>query len=125
MRGKQGFVLIDEAAFHDDLAEVLKAAFALLIWGGKVLILSTHDGEDNPFNELINDIRAGKKPYKLLRCTFDDALKDGLYQRICKKTGKEWSADAERKWRQDIIDFTATMRKKNCFACLPEVRERT
>ena len=33
--GQQGFVLIDEAAFHDDLGEVLKAAFALLIWGGK------------------------------------------------------------------------------------------
>lgn len=118
LRGKQGFVLIDEAAFHDDLGEVLKAAFALLIWGGKVLILSTHDGEDNPFNELINDIRSGKKPYKLLRCTFDDALKDGLYQRICKKTGKEWSADAEQKWRQDIIDFYGDDAEEELF-CVP------
>jgi len=34
LRGRQGKVIIDEAAFHDDLEELLKAAFALLIWGG-------------------------------------------------------------------------------------------
>ena len=31
LRGKQGFVILDEAAFHDDLKEVCKAAMAL-IW---------------------------------------------------------------------------------------------
>lgn len=105
LRGKQGFVIIDEAAFHDDLKEVLKAAFALLIWGGQVLIISTHNGEDNPFNELIKDIRAGKSPYKLLRCTFDDALRQGLYKRICQKQGKEWSQAAEDQWKADIYKF--------------------
>lgn len=105
LRGKQGFVIIDEAAFHDDLREVLKAAFALLIWGGQVLIISTHNGEDNPFNDLIKDIRAGKSPYKLLRCTFDDALRQGLYKRICQKQGKEWSQAAEDQWKADIYKF--------------------
>ena len=105
LRGKQGFVIIDEAAFHDDLKEVLKAAFALLIWGGKVLILSTHDGEDNPFNELIKDIRSGKSPYQLLRCTFEDALKQGLYKRICQKQKTEWSQAGEDKWKADIYKF--------------------
>lgn len=105
LRGKQGFVIIDEAAFHDDLKEVLKSAFALLIWGGKVLIISTHNGEDNAFNELIKDIRADKKPYKLLRCTFDDALSSGLYKRICAQNDKAWSEAAEFKWRKEIYDF--------------------
>ncbi len=105
LRGKQGFVIIDEAAFHDDLKEVLKAAFALLIWGGKVLIISTHNGEDNRFNELIKDIRAGKKPYKLLRCSFDDALQDGLYRRICQQQGIKWSDEKEMDWRKSIYDF--------------------
>jgi len=31
LRGRQGFVIIDEAAFHDDLQALLKAALALLI----------------------------------------------------------------------------------------------
>ncbi|MEM7399297.1 MAG: hypothetical protein AAF354_10175, partial [Pseudomonadota bacterium] len=41
LRGRQGVVVIDEAAFHDNLDELLKAAMALLIWGGKVRVIST------------------------------------------------------------------------------------
>lgn len=82
LRGKQGFVIIDEAAFHDSLDELLKAALALLMWGGRVLVISTHDGDMNPFNELIQQIRAGKRKGKVLRITFDDAISDGLYERI-------------------------------------------
>lgn len=103
LRGKQGLVILDEAAFMDDLAEVLKAALALLIWGGKVLVISTHNGETNPFNELVVDIRAGRKPYNILRCTLDDALADGLYRRVCLTTGKPWSAEAEAAWRADLV----------------------
>src|SRR3546814_19644370 len=32
LRGKQGIFICDEAAFHKNLAEVLKAAMAFLIW---------------------------------------------------------------------------------------------
>ncbi|WP_429956203.1 hypothetical protein ACQW08_06305 [Gluconobacter japonicus] len=103
-RSKQGLVIIDEAAFIDDLKAVLKAAFALLIWGGKIVIVSSHNGETNPFNELCQEIRAGKKPdYKLIRTTFDDALADGLYRRICLKKGETWTAEGEVAWRAKII----------------------
>lgn len=34
IRGLQGMVIIDEAAFHQDVQGVLDAATALLIWGG-------------------------------------------------------------------------------------------
>ncbi len=81
-RGKQGVVIIDEAAFHSQLEEKLKAAMALLIWGGKVIIVSTHDGVMNPFNQLIDEIRGGKKKGVVIRVTFDDALAGGLYERI-------------------------------------------
>jgi phage FluMu gp28-like protein len=105
LRGRQGFVILDEFAFHDDAAALLKAAVALLIWGGKILVISTHNGEDSPFNELITEIRAGKRRGKVVRCTFDDALEQGLYQRICLVTGKTWSAEAEAEWRAGIRDF--------------------
>lgn len=87
LRGKQGKVIIDEAAFHDDLAGLMQSALAFTIWGGKVAVISTHFGEDNPFNELVKEIRAGKKPYSLHRITFDEAVEDGLYERIAKVTG--------------------------------------
>lgn len=105
LRGRQGYVILDEFAFHDDAEGLLKAAMALLIWGGKVLVISTHNGADNPFNQLIEEIRAGKRPGNVVRCTFDDALEQGLYQRICLKTGREWSPEAEAKWRSEIRAF--------------------
>lgn len=102
LRGKQGYVILDEFAFHDDPQGLLKAAMALQIWGGKVLVISTHNGVDNPFNELINEVRAGKRPGKVVRCTFDQALEEGLYQRVCMMTGKDWSPEAEAAWRTGI-----------------------
>lgn len=98
LRGKQGRVIIDEAAFHSNLAELLKAALALLIWGGEVHIISTHDGADNPFNELVEDIRAGKVPYSLHRITFMDAIEAGLYERVCLRTGKPATAENKAAW---------------------------
>ncbi len=102
LRGKQGKVCIDEAAFHDQLDELLKAALALLMWGGRVAVISTHDGADNPFNTLIEDIRAGKKAGAVQRVTLRRALGEGLYKRICLVTGKTWSQQAEQKWESDL-----------------------
>lgn len=102
LRSKQGFVILDEAAFMDDMDGMLKAAFALLIWGGRVWIISTHDGVDNPFNQLVDDCRARKKPFRLFRTTFEEALEQGLYRRICQKSGKEWSAEGEVIWKGEI-----------------------
>jgi phage FluMu gp28-like protein len=102
IRGKQGKVTIDEAAFHDDLPGLLKAALAMLIWGGKVRLLSSHNGDANPFNELVNDIRANKVPYALHRTTFDDALADGLYERVKLIQGERLKEQTQAEWRAKI-----------------------
>lgn len=118
LRGKQGKVIIDEAAFHDDLKGLLKAAIALIMWGGRVEVISSHNGDDNPFNELITDIRAGKLPYSLHRTTLDDALGEGLYRRICLKLGREWTEEAEAAWRQELIDYYGEGAEEELF-CVP------
>jgi phage FluMu gp28-like protein len=102
LRGKQGRVIIDEAAFHPDLKALLTAAFALLIWGGSVSIISTHFGVDNYFNELIQEVREGRKPYSLHRITFNQAIEEGLCKRVFATTGREWSPEAETAWENEI-----------------------
>lgn len=105
LRGKQGVVVIDEAAFHGALDELLKAALALLIWGGKVRVISTHDGDQNPFNELVNEIRARKRKGSVHRITFDEAVAEGLYGRVCMRKGTPWDADEQAKWVADVRAF--------------------
>lgn len=102
LRGLQGDVVIDEAAFHESLEELLKAALALTMWGNKVRLISTHNGVDNAFNQYIQDTREGRKDYSVHRITLDDALADGLYQRICYVTGQIWTPEAEREWRDKL-----------------------
>jgi phage FluMu gp28-like protein len=102
LRGKQGRVILDEAAFHEAQGEIIKAAIALLIWGGDLRIISTHDGDDNPFNQLIKDTRAGRFPYSVHRFTFGEALEEGLYERICLRTGETWSHAAQVAWEAKI-----------------------
>ena len=110
--------MIDEAAFHEDLAGLLKAALAFTMWGGLVRIISTHNGAHNPFNELVNEIRAGRRPYSLHRTTFDEALSDGLYRKICEQTKVEWTEAKQREWRQQIVDYYGDNVGEELF-CIP------
>lgn len=108
LRGMQGTVIIDEAAFHDRLAEVLKAALALTMWGAKVRLISTHNGVGNLFNQLIQDSRAGRKRYSIHTITLDDACREGLYKRICQVQKIEWTQEKEDEWKANLLKDTAT-----------------
>lgn len=105
LRGRQGVIVIDEAAFHEQLKELLKAALAMLIWGGQVHVISTHNGDDNPFNELVTDIRAGRRAGTVHRVDFQEAVADGLYQRVCMRLGKPWTAAGQAEWVAGVYAF--------------------
>ena len=102
IRGLQGVVVIDEAAFHKDVAAVLDAVNALLIWGGKIRVISTHNGEDSPFNALINDTKKGLYDYSIHRIPFSAAVKNGLYERVCLMRGWTPTAEGKRQWLDRI-----------------------
>lgn len=105
-------VTVDEAAFIDDLAGVLKAALAFLVWGGKVHIVSTHNGEGSAFNSLLGEVRDGRKPGSVHRTTLAEAVADGLYERVCAASGlppteagaAEWEADVRRMYGENAAE---------------------
>ena len=106
IRGLQGIVVIDEAAFHKNVREVIDAVNALLIWGGKVRVISTHNGVLNPFNLLIKealvDKAKGKDTWSIHHIPFQAAIDNGLYKRVCYVKGREWSLEAQDAWEAKI-----------------------
>ncbi|WP_336142435.1 hypothetical protein [Acinetobacter sp. 102] len=104
IRGLQGKVVIDEAAFHPNVQGVIEAATALLIWGGRIAIISSHNGKNNAFNQLVNDIENGVygEDAQSIVVTFDDAVANGLYERVCFMQGKKATAEGKEKWYKKI-----------------------
>lgn len=105
LRGKQGVIVLDEGAFADSLAELLKAAMAMLLWGDRVRVISTHNGAGSPFDELVQDIRAGKRKGSVHRIPFREAVDQGLYRRVCLRRGIAWTPEGERQWVADAYAF--------------------
>lgn len=104
IHGLQGFVNIDEAALHKNVSHVLESATALLIWGGRIRVWSTHRGKKNAFNQLVTDVQAGRygKRARAIRISFDDAVANGLYERVCFMTGREPTLEGKREWYEGI-----------------------
>lgn len=104
IRGLQGLVIIDEAAFHQDVQGVLDAATALLIWGGRIVVISTHFGKLNPFNTFCRDIEKGLygEDAAVLTIPFDTAVENGLYERVCFMKDEAPTAEGKKKWYQRI-----------------------
>lgn len=102
IRGLQGIVNIDEAAFHQQVRAVIEACLALIIWGGKIRIISTHNTVKSPFNELVRDSRAGLYAFKVFRVTFDDAVANGLFERVCLVKGWTPSPENKKAWYEKV-----------------------
>lgn len=103
IRGLQGVVVIDEAAFHKDVRAVIDAVNALLIWGGKIRIISSHNGVLNAFNELINEAKKADPPtWRVHFIPFSLAVSNGLYRRVCLMRGWTYSEEGERAWEAKI-----------------------
>lgn len=104
IHGLQGLVNIDEAALHKNVAKVLESATALLIWGGRIRIWSTHRGKKNAFNQLVQDVQAGRYGARagVIKISFDDAVANGLYERVCFMRGTQATAEGKRQWYEAI-----------------------
>jgi phage FluMu gp28-like protein len=90
IRGLQGVVIIDEAAFHADVQGVLDAATALLIWGGRIVVISSENGKNNPFHQFCKDIEEGAT-VTMPPCYVSPLMMqspNGLFERVCAMKGE-------------------------------------
>jgi phage FluMu gp28-like protein len=124
MRGLKGRITIDEVAFHDQIPELIKAAGALLMWGGEVRLISTLNGVENDYTRLCDDIAQGKKQgASFHKITIDDALDQGLYFRIRQDLGKDISNVEEvlkhqQIWLEELISQYGEASKEELY-CIP------
>lgn len=104
IHGLQGLVSIDEAALHKNVGHVLESATALLIWGGRIRVWSTHRGKKNPFNQFVQDVRAGRygKRAKVITIGFDHAVANGLFERVCFMKGTKPTEQSKKEWYEAI-----------------------
>lgn len=104
IHGLQGIVNLDEAALHKDVSKVIESATALLIWGGRIRVWSTHRGKKNAFYQFVKDVKAGRygKRAKAIRTTFDQAVENGLYERVCAMRGIKPTLEGKKDWYTSI-----------------------
>lgn len=122
LRSKKGRLRVDEAAFHEDLPELIKAALAIVMWGGNVAIWSTHDGEENDFNQLIEEVKRGDRHFSHHRITLQDALNDGLYERICLVQGITPTADGKEAWVRELYSDYGSAASEE-LDCIPAAKK--
>ncbi|HUX03066.1 MAG TPA: hypothetical protein VMY35_19065 [Phycisphaerae bacterium] len=121
-RSKGGDVGLDEWAYHDDPARMYEAAEPCTMWGGKLRILSTHNGEGSEFNKFAKmgkrhatgQAKPGDIPFSVHRITLPEAVEAGLVERINETRGTNYTRQefltirrsrcrSEDHWRQEYL----------------------
>lgn len=104
-RSKGGDLCLSELAFHQQAREMWKAASPVATWGGQIRIISSHNGVDSVFNELLDQARKHEDPelygepkstdFKATvhRTDIYDAINQGLCERINEKSGNTKTRD--------------------------------
>lgn len=101
--GKRGDRVLDEFALHPDPRKLWAIAYPGITWGGQMEIISTHRGEANLFNKLVQEAREGGNPkgISLHRVTLQDALDQGFLAKLQSKL----PADDPRQGMDDAAYF--------------------
>jgi phage FluMu gp28-like protein len=116
-RSKGGKLVLDEFAFHRDPDELWKAAIPVITWGYPVRVLSTYNGKGNRYYRLVEDARKADSTWSLHTVTIEDAIQDGLVDKILgRPTSDEERAAFQRDCRESSGDEETYQQE---FMCIP------
>ncbi|NJD22855.1 MAG: hypothetical protein FIA82_09345 [Melioribacter sp.] len=119
-RSKGGDIILDEFAHHKDQEKMYTAAKPSMMWGNRVRIISTHNGDDSFFNSLITEVMKGKegtmKNWSHFKTTIDDAIKDGLIDTI---VGHKASKEEIATFLEDVFSGMTQEAIDEEFFCIP------
>jgi hypothetical protein len=101
-RGTGGKIVLDEFAFHKNPQELWETITPCTMWGGRICILSTHSEPDSFYHNLIKNIKKGEYNYSVHSVTINDAIDQGLVEKINKETNQNITKE----------QFTATEQNK-------------
>jgi phage FluMu gp28-like protein len=128
--GKTGHVTLDEFALHKNQRELYAVAKPVTQWGGSLSIISTHRGVGTVFNQIITDIKEGRKledqnsprakfarAWSLHTVPVQKAVEEGLVEKINKVSGRNETREAwlERQ-RAECIDEEQWLQE---YCCIP------
>lgn len=88
-RSKGGKVVLDEFAFHEQAKALWKAASPARLWGFPIRVISTHNGTSSLYNEFVTAAKEGRNKASLHTVTLQDAVDDGLVDKIVKRAATE------------------------------------
>lgn len=119
MAGKTAHIKVDEFALRT--SDLQREAYAIgkpaTQWGGQFTIISTHRGVGSLFNRLIIDARQNGNPmgWSVHRVTIQDAVSDGLVERINKVSGASESREEFlRRTEAECIDQEQWLQEYCC-----------
>jgi len=119
LAGKCGHVVLDEFALHKDQRLLYRVAKPVTTWGGTITILSTHRGTQTLFYELIRDIfeRGNPMGWTHYKLTLQQAVNEGIVERINKKSGRNESRSKFlKRIRSECIDQEQWLQE---YCCVP------
>lgn len=103
-RSKGGDVVLDEFAFHEQPREMWAAAWPVTTWGGRLTVLSTVNSDQDMFWSLVEqgrrratgEAKPGDMPVSLHEVYIDDAIGQGLVERVNAVAGTRFTREEFR-----------------------------
>lgn len=119
-RSKGGKVVLDEFAWHEDPAKMWAAARPCITWGFPLRILSTHNGKSCLYYKFIERVKKEQLKWSLHTTDIFKAVKDGLVDRILRRTATEQEKEDWLKEQHDNCADENTWLQEYCCVAVDE-----